>query len=217
MPCPVGPVGDAAGFPTFPSLLQLYAVANSHLRQQSACPQGALVALKQGTPSRDSERALEGVLTHSLAGMGNNAVSMFLDVATILRGQPRDLVMAVWRGWHGEAAITFYQDLVWRSLLGADAEGRLVMHDVLVALGRGVVLHSKPGLEQHFGSRLWVQNDGVVLGVEQVWRCSFACRPSRCRMLALIKVTRCVLVRGSYNAQCGSHSWLLSYQQQWML
>jgi hypothetical protein len=129
--------------------------------------QGALAALKQGTPGMDSERALEGVLTHSLARMDEAAVSMFLDVATILRGRPLELVMAVWTAWHSDAAVSLYQDLVWRSLLDSDAEGRLVMHDVLVALGRGVVLHRKPALKQHYGSRLWAQ-DGEVMGVEQV-------------------------------------------------
>jgi hypothetical protein len=111
------------------------------------------------------------VLTHSLAGMDAIAVSMFLDVATILQGQPSQLAMAVWTAWHGAAAVTLYDNLVWRSLLGADAQGRLVMHDVLVALGRGVVLHSKPGLEQHFGSRLWMQDGDQVVGFEQVWPC----------------------------------------------
>jgi hypothetical protein len=114
------------------------------------------------------------VLTHSLAGLSESRVSMFLDVATILRGQPLELVMAVWTAWHGKAAVTFYKDLVRRSLLGADANGMLVMHDVLVALGRGVILQQKPGLAVHFGSRLWVQ-DGEVVGAEQVTSRVFVC------------------------------------------
>ena len=115
------------------------------------CPQGALAAQKQGTLRGDSEHALEGVLTHSLAGMDEVAVSMFLDVATILRGKDKELVMAVWTAWHGDAAAVCYEDLVWNNLLETGAEGELVIHDVLVALGRGVVLHSKPRLEQHYG------------------------------------------------------------------
>jgi hypothetical protein len=136
-------------------------------QQCAACPQGALAALHQGGPGGDSEGALEGVLAHSLAGLSPRHISMFLDVATILRGQPVDVVMAVWTAWHSPAAVTFYKNLVRRNLVDADEEGKLVIHDVLVALGRGIILHSKPGLEEHFGSRLWLQ-DGKVVGAEQV-------------------------------------------------
>jgi hypothetical protein len=132
-----------------------------------ACPQGALAALQEGSPGGGSEGALEGVLTHSLAGLSATHVSMFLDVATILRGERMEEVRAVWKAWHGDAAATYYTDLVRRSLLGADSNGRLVMHDVLVALGRGIILQRKGGLEEHFGSRVWVQ-DGTVVGLEQV-------------------------------------------------
>jgi hypothetical protein len=94
---------------------------------------------------------------------------MFLDVATILRGERREDVLAVWIARHTVAAFTYYVDLLRRSLLGADAEGRLVMHDVLLALGRGIVLHQKTGFAEHLGSRVWVQ-DGNVMGLEQVRR-----------------------------------------------
>jgi hypothetical protein len=138
-----------------------------HCQTAAVCPQGALAAFLQGSPGGGSEGALEGVLTHSLAGLSERHVSMFLDVATILRGERRELVMAVWKAWHSAAATTYYTDLVRRSLLGIDEEGRLAMHDVLVALGRGIILQRKAGLEQHFGSRVWVQ-DGKVVGLEQV-------------------------------------------------
>jgi hypothetical protein len=92
---------------------------------------------------------------------------MFLDVATILRGRPLDLVMAVWTAWHGPAARTYYDDLIRRCLLGADPQGRLVMHDVLVALGRGFILHKKGALEGHFGTRVWVDG-GKAVGCEEV-------------------------------------------------
>jgi hypothetical protein len=133
-----------------------------------ACPQGALAALQQGNPGGGSEGALEGVLTHSLTGLSETHVSMFLDVATILRGERMQEVRAVWKAWHGDAAATYHADLVRRSLLGTDEKGRLVTHDVLVALGRGIILQSKGGLEEHFGSRMWVQ-DWQVMGCAQVW------------------------------------------------
>jgi hypothetical protein len=92
---------------------------------------------------------------------------MFLDVATILRGQPLDRAMAVWKAWHGPAAPTRFADLQRRCLLGVDEGGRLVMHDVLVALGRGIILRKTPRFEEHYGSRVWMEDGGVV-GCEQV-------------------------------------------------
>jgi hypothetical protein len=143
-------------------------IQKNDVKQTAAvCPQGALAALQQGNPGGGSEGALQGVLTHSLAGLSERHVSMFLDVATILRGQRMAEVMAVWAAWHTAAAATYYMDLVRRSLLRTDDKGRVAIHDVLVALGRGVILQRTTGLAEHFGSRVWVQ-DGEVMGLEQV-------------------------------------------------
>jgi hypothetical protein len=158
-----------------------------------ACPQGALAALQQGSPGGGSEGFLEGVLIHSLAGLSDVHVSMFLDVATILRGESMEGVRAVWMGWHGDAAATYYADLVRRSLLGTDEEGWLVMHDVLVALGQGIILQRKGGLEEHFGSRVWVQ-DGTVVGLKQVRLPPWA---SRLVYPALCCAWRCVVSESS--------------------
>jgi hypothetical protein len=92
---------------------------------------------------------------------------MFLDAATILHGQRLDSVHAVWAAWHGPDARAFYEDLVRRSLVATDARGRLVVHDVLVVLGRGIILQETPGFETHFGSRVWTAG-GKVVGCEQV-------------------------------------------------
>jgi hypothetical protein len=129
--------------------------------------QAALEALKRGNPGGDSEGALEGVLIHSLAGLAPPRVSMFLDVATILRGQRIDTVRAVWAAWHGPAAPNYYDDLVRRCLVETDSRGRLVVHDVLTVLGRGIILHKHPKFKEHFGSRLWTEGYNVV-GSEQV-------------------------------------------------
>ena len=124
-----------------------------------------------GVAVEDDGRLL-GVLTYSLTDVANEkAVSMFLDVATILRGQPKKQALAVWSAWHGKAAPTYFEDLSRRCLLEVDAHGRLKMHDVLVALGRRVILKKQIAtdakLKTHFGSRVWVA-DGKVVGVEQV-------------------------------------------------
>jgi hypothetical protein len=135
--------------------------------------QGALAALQQGSPVEGSEGRLKGVLLHSLAGLDPVGVSMFLDAATILRGVPLEEAMAVWTAWHGAAAAAFFNELTRRCLLGVDAWGLLLMHDVLVVLGRGLVLSETPGLESHWGSRVWMEG-GNVVGRQQVGPCSCA-------------------------------------------
>jgi hypothetical protein len=121
------------------------------------------------------------VLLHSLAGLNTAEVNMFLDAATIMRGwslvatkyAPLRGAMDVWTAWHGPAAAAFFKELTRRCLLGVDASGRLVVHDVLVVLGRGVVLSETPRLEGHWGSRLW-EEGGKVVGRQQVGPCSGA-------------------------------------------
>jgi hypothetical protein len=126
-----------------------------------------------------SEGRLRGVLLHSLAGLNRIGVSMFLDAATILRGRTLRTAMDVWTAWHGPAAAAFFKELTTRCLLRVDREfgiwrtDMLVVHDVLVVLGRGVVLSETPGLEGHWGSRVWVEG-GKMVGRQQVGPCSGA-------------------------------------------
>jgi hypothetical protein len=134
------------------------------------CTQDALAALKQGESGGDSQGALKGILTHSLKG-SDIQVSMFLDVATVLRGQPLDRAMAVWKAWHGRPARTCFVELETRCLLGVE-EGRLVMHDVLAALGRGLILQKTAGFEEFYGSRVWMEG-GHVVGCTEV--CDHRC------------------------------------------
>jgi hypothetical protein len=142
--------------------------------------QGALAALQQGSPVEGSEGRLKGVLLHSLAGLHPVGVNMFLDAATILRGWPREVAMAVWTTCHGPAAAAFFKELTRRCLLGVDSEGDLVVHDVLVVLGRGVVLSETLGLERHWGSRVWMEG-GEVVGRQQVGLCSSAFQGAQLR------------------------------------
>jgi hypothetical protein len=106
---------------------------------------------------------LKGLLTHSLQGLTKERVSMFLDVATMLRGENEETVKAMWTAWHGPAATIFYAELVRRSLMGTDEDGDLVMHDVTATLGKRIILDKMPGLEEHFGTRIWMDN-GRLLG-----------------------------------------------------
>jgi hypothetical protein len=154
-------------------------VALSTTDTHAALEQGALAALQQGITGGDSEVRLRGVLLHSLAGLSSAEVNMFLDAATIMRGWRLQRAIAVWTAWHGPAAAAFFKELTRRCLLGVvaqkDVHGKqedvLVVHDVLVVLGRGVVLSETPGLERHWGSRVWVEG-GKVVGRQQVGPCS---------------------------------------------
>jgi hypothetical protein len=133
--------------------------------------QGALAALQQIRPVESSEGRLRGVLLHSLAGLDPIGLNMFLDAASIMRGWPLEQAMAVWTAWHGPAAAAFFKELTWRCLLGVVAVTRQVqMHDVLVVLGRGVILSETPELECHWGSRVWMEG-GKVVGRQQVGPC----------------------------------------------
>jgi hypothetical protein len=129
--------------------------------------QGALAALQHGSPLEGSEGWLQRVLLHSLAGLDPVGVSMFLGAATILRGWPMEEAMEVWTVWQGPVAAAAFKELTRRCLLGVDPERRLVMHDVLVALGRSAVLCESPVLEGHRGSRVWIEG-GKVVGHQQV-------------------------------------------------
>jgi hypothetical protein len=150
------------------------------------CSQVVVDALKGGddpihAANGESENLLARVLLHSLVGMRPAAVSMFLDVACVLQGQPAASAKAVWQQqWHEDAESCF-RLLLTRNLLTVtleeDSNTRttvevLQMHDVLKWLGRCVVRGESgaAALQEHVGSRLWVQDGSVVGGpCAQVW------------------------------------------------
>ena len=118
------------------------------------------------------------MLLHSGAGLSTPEVNMFLDAATILRGRALEEALKVWTAWHGPAAAALFKELTRRCLLGVasrqldslrDPQDVLLVHDVLVVLGRGAVLSETPGLEGHWGSRVWVEG-GKLVGRQQVGR-----------------------------------------------
>jgi hypothetical protein len=121
-------------------------------------------ALEQGEGHRDLARTID----HSLLLMHPNQQGMFLDAATVLRGQPADLATAVWRAWHGPGASLWLQELRRYCLVDVDEEGCLQMLDVIAARARGILLESQwGGTGLHYGSRVWLQ-DGKLQGVTQV-------------------------------------------------
>jgi hypothetical protein len=137
----------------------------------------------------DSERALAKVLLHSLVGMSAAAVNMFLDAACVLHGQPVANVVPVWHGQWAEEYKSCVRLLLTRNLLTTEwkfikgtLEEVLQMHDVLRWLGRSVVRGESGAaqLQEHVGSRLWVQDGSVVGGhygqVRTLLPCCNTCR-----------------------------------------
>jgi hypothetical protein len=118
-------------------------------------------------PGAVTEDSLKGLLLHSLDTLDKvhkAYSSMFLDVASVLRGWRESDALAVWRGWHTRAGVgDMLRKLQQSSLLEVDEEGRLAMHDVLVALGRSRLKEDK----QLCGSRLWLE-EGAIAGYPEV-------------------------------------------------
>jgi hypothetical protein len=129
--------------------------------------QATAVNLKEGNPGWDQLARQQQELIRSLTELRAPRPSMFLDATTVLRGQPLEHAMAVWKAWHGAGAATYFTDLERRCLLGVDGEGRLMMHCMLAAVGRSIILRKTAGLEEHYGSRVWAE-DGKVVGWDQV-------------------------------------------------
>lgn len=113
-------------------------------------------------PDVDRTIRLERVLLYSFDNLSTIQQQMFLDVATVLAGQPSELALAVWGAWQEKYMGLELQNLEQRSLLElrpASGGSRLGMHDVLKYLGRGIVLGRGryPSSYRAFvGSRLFV-------------------------------------------------------------
>jgi hypothetical protein len=111
---------------------------------------------------------LANIIDHSLLRLKPQQQGMFLDAATVLRGQPVDLAEAVWRAWHGLEASGWLEELQRRCLVAVDEDLQLQVHDVMAARARGILLDSQwGGTGLHYGSRVWLQ-DGKLQGVTQV-------------------------------------------------
>eukprot|EP00878_Enallax_costatus_P020728 GHUV01021920.1.p1 GENE.GHUV01021920.1~~GHUV01021920.1.p1 ORF type:complete len:632 (+),score=132.80 GHUV01021920.1:114-2009(+) len=147
-----------------PLALQLAGAAMSEHSGNPAIWSGVLAALKKGGLHVDTQQRLQDVVQRRLSAMPHGQQSMFLDVATALSGQPADVVLDVWKDWHGAEAAMWYADLVRNCLLRPSSDDRLQMHDVLAAMGRGMVLDQQ---SPFYGSRIWVQ-DNIIVGAVQV-------------------------------------------------
>jgi hypothetical protein len=143
---------------------------------------------------------LKPLVDSSLLKMPWQQQSMFLDVATVLRGQPKWAAMAVWEAWHGANTGYWLDGLKNCCLLGVNAAGNIQMHDVVANLGHGILLDDNwgPG-GRHYGSRLWLQQGGVR-GRKQVQArvCASRQKPSRLLSTAAAWLTAITIREAHY-------------------
>eukprot|EP00878_Enallax_costatus_P031340 GHUV01034268.1.p1 GENE.GHUV01034268.1~~GHUV01034268.1.p1 ORF type:complete len:150 (-),score=23.54 GHUV01034268.1:170-619(-) len=130
--------------------------------------QAARAAVLRGSNAADGEGQLRDLLYTTFKVLEPAQQHMFLDVATVLRGQPKRLAMTTWDAWHQTDSLLLFEGLERRNLLSCNSKGELQMHDVLVALGRRLLRDDSSELPQQLrGSRLWVQ-DRELQGYQQV-------------------------------------------------
>jgi hypothetical protein len=145
--------------------------------------QDVLELLLKGGVHQDLQR----IVDDSLLKMPPGQQGMFLDVATVLRGQPKEAAKAVWRAWHKSNASSWLHDLQNLCLIDVDEAGNLQMHNVIAQLGRGILLNCTWGSNSskgpHYGSRVWVEQ-GAEKGF-QVW---LSAHSESCRVLPCLVV-----------------------------
>jgi hypothetical protein len=130
--------------------------------------QSAKAAMAAGNVN---DERYEAVLMSSLQTQPYPRPQMFLQVAALLSGQQRSLVLDVWRAQYTQAVDQYLKDLERHSLLGCDAEGNITIHDVLRDLGRHLLRCNK----KYMGSCLWVEPDRKLLVEPQKPHVCFLC------------------------------------------
>eukprot|EP00878_Enallax_costatus_P033640 GHUV01037181.1.p1 GENE.GHUV01037181.1~~GHUV01037181.1.p1 ORF type:complete len:173 (-),score=31.49 GHUV01037181.1:1003-1521(-) len=114
-------------------------------------------ALHRGWCANDTEGRLKGILSLSFDALHHVQQSTFLDAATVLRGEPKQLALAVWSKQQGACVQGWYEDLEQRNLVNPEAT-HVQMHDVLAALAQSMVLDEvldNGGNNSFRGSRIW--------------------------------------------------------------
>lgn len=112
-------------------------------------------------PDANTDNLLRGILSTSFNTLSHLAQNIFLDTVSVLHGKRRITALWVWEAWwkgQGSAELAL-EELQHRALVSIDSKQRLVVHDVIKALGRGII--RDPG-SRFYGSRAWVENGQLV-------------------------------------------------------
>jgi hypothetical protein len=141
--------------------------------------QDALIKLKLGsTQAQDIKTTLPKVMRYSFDTLSAGEKAMFLDVATVYGGLPKDVALGIWSElYRRDPLISPFWCLasLEQRCLVESSSGSLRMHDVLKYLGRSVFLTSPNVLDsdttgfadpqtakQYAGSRLFVSNTTLM-------------------------------------------------------
>lgn len=88
---------------------------------------------------------------------------------SFMYGQESWLALAVWEVWHKHMAKQALAELQRCALVSVDADGCLKAHDVIRALGTGL-LRDKEGSD-HYATRLWAEDGHMVHEVRELLPC----------------------------------------------
>jgi hypothetical protein len=89
--------------------------------------------------------------------------NILLDLATVAHMESLDMLMCIWRGWHGEQAEQWLSDLQRHGLVTSYNE-LVASHAAVGSLGRSIL---EDASSQHHGSRIWLK-DSALQGLQQV-------------------------------------------------
>jgi hypothetical protein len=148
--------------------------------------QDALVKLKLGsTQTQDIKTTLPKVMRYSFNTLSAVEKAMFLDVATVYCGLPKDVALGIWRERYRRELLinaSWCLESLEQRCLVESSSGSLHMHDVLKYLGRSVFLTSPSVIgpdptsfadpqiaQQYAGSRLFVSNTSLMDRSQDSW------------------------------------------------
>lgn len=125
------------------------------------CIQEVRDRLVRGAPLADGDA--DSMLRGGLRKLNTAAQNMFLDTVSVLHGRDSRRALLVWQAWWPGQGGAELKELQRRALINIDDEQRLVVHDVIRSLGRGIIRDpSRP----YFGTRAWVEDGQLVKFVE---------------------------------------------------
>lgn len=129
--------------------------------------QNVLAKLEAGSVDdlpQSSEEKLKPLLSFGFDTLKPPARLMFLDTVSVLHQQDAAIAKMVWEAQLGLDMELAFRTLLRRHLISVDADGRLLVHDVILALGRAMILD--PSNKECYGTRAWVGSDGVLVTFE---------------------------------------------------
>jgi len=122
-----------------------------------------------------TEDRLKDVLGRSFQSLTEPTRQIFLDAVSVMDGRNSRAAHQVWDAWWEGAGGAALDELQRRTLVSVDEDGLLRVHDIIRAVGRGIICkplstdrEGRSHPNSYYGSRAWVQEDGQLVQFEQV-------------------------------------------------